>query len=251
MGFSIFMIIIFGVLIIAFTINKASINARGDDDYDDIVIENDLTLFLKRCNGQVIVFDIETNGLNPEKDSVLSCSAIKYLLGDDYTMIEIDRFERFYYPIESFHRRATDINGLTRKRIGELRKGVEYAYHFNEDYDLVEFCSSANSYVAHNLSFDQAFIKNFSIQNSNTFCTMKSNACVVKVRWMENKGEWKWPSLEETARYYSIKFSHKNAHSSTYDAEITAQILQKMIFNLKGMPSKQEEYVNIEITSKV
>ena len=89
MGFSIFMIIIFGVLIIAFTINKASINARGDDDYDDIVIENDLTLFLKRCNGQVIVFDIETNGLNPEKDSVLSCSAIKYLLGDDYTMIEI------------------------------------------------------------------------------------------------------------------------------------------------------------------
>ena len=49
MGFSIFMIIIFGVLIIAFTINKASINARGDDDYDDIVIENDLTLFLKRC----------------------------------------------------------------------------------------------------------------------------------------------------------------------------------------------------------
>ncbi|MFX1587996.1 MAG: exonuclease domain-containing protein [Promethearchaeota archaeon] len=245
MGFTVFMALFFGVLIIVFVINKASMNARGNAD---IVLENDLTLFLKGCNGQIIVFDVETNGLNTEKDSVLSCSALKYSLSSDYTMTEIDRFERYYYPIESFHRKATDINGLTRKRIGELRKDVSYAQHFNEDYDLVEFCSSANSYVAHNLSFDQAFIKTFSLLNSNTFCTMKSNASIVKVRWMESKGEWKWPSLSETARYYLIKFSHKAAHGSTYDAEITAQILQKMIFNLKGTPTQQEETANIELT---
>lgn len=246
MGFTIFMAIFFGVLFIIFVINKASKNAQGNDD---IVIENDLTLFLKRCNGQIIVFDVETNGLNSEKDSVLSCSAIKYSLADDYTMTEIDRFERFYYPIESFHRKATDINGLTRKRICELRKDVGYAQHFNEDYDLVEFCSSANSYVAHNLSFDQSFIKTFYLQNANTFCTMKSNASIVKVRWMESKGDWKWPSLSETARYYLIKFSHKEAHGSTYDTEITGQILQTMIFNLKGKPIPQEEPENIEIAS--
>lgn len=111
MSFVIIMIIIIGILIIVNTVNKASMNARCN--------ENNLALFLNRSNGQVIVFDVETNGLNPEKDSVLSFSAIKYSLGCDYTMTEIGRFERFYYPIESFHRNSTDINGLTRKRNGQ------------------------------------------------------------------------------------------------------------------------------------
>ena len=226
MGFTIIIIIIIGVLLI-----KASNNTRSN--------KNKLAAFLSKCNGQVIVFDIETNGLNPEKNSALSFSAIKYSLACDYTITEIGRIERFYYPLESFRRNATDINGLTRKRIGELRNDVTYAHHFNEDYDIVEFCNSANSYVAHNLSFDQSFLETFSLQNSNTFCTMKSNADIVKVKWMESKGEWKWPTLAQTARYYKIKFSHKAAHSSSYDAEITGQILQKMIVTQKEtLPSR-------------
>lgn len=90
---------------------------------------------------KVIVFDIETNGLDKEY-SVLSCSAIKYEINPGtYEMTELDRFDRYYFPVEQFNPSAIDVNGLTRDVITERRGNANYPQHFNQDVDLEKFCN--------------------------------------------------------------------------------------------------------------
>jgi len=46
---------------------------------------------------------------------------------------------------------------------------------------------------------------------------------------MPGKEYWKWPSLEETARFYGVPFSPDEAHGALYDAKIAGEILNRML----------------------
>lgn len=209
---------------------------KSTDESDD-----SLKTFLDNCknhNNLLIVFDLETNGLNCMAHSVLSFSAIKFSIIDGSSLREEGRFNRYYFPTEAFNRAATNINGLTRKKITELRRPEDYAKFFLDDKDdIKEFCQGVFSYMAHNFQFDSGFI-NF-LPMLNAFCTMKSNTNLVKAKWLPNKGEWKYPTLSETAWYYKISASSRSFHNSMYDVEVTAGIFQEMIkrFGVKNSPN--------------
>jgi DNA polymerase III epsilon subunit-like protein len=90
---------------------------------------------------RIIIFDVETNGLNGSC-SVLSCSAIKFDFNHNtLEMTEIDRFNRFYYPVERFDPQAITINGLTRDVIKRKRGQCTYPEHFLSDSDFEIFCT--------------------------------------------------------------------------------------------------------------
>lgn len=176
---------------------------------------------------KIIIFDVETNGLSG-RDSVLSCSAIKYKFDPNtYEMTEIDRFNRYYYPVEQFDPQATVINRLTREVITERRRGVAYPNHFYVDTDFETFCSDTERFIAHNISFDMQFVP--FIKEKKKFCTMLTNRDIVAVYFLKGKREWKWPKLSETAVHYGIQFNETELHGSMVDAEITAKIFRKML----------------------
>jgi len=188
--------------------------------------EIDKFLGVKR-NTRVIVFDVETNGLSGNY-SVLSCSAIKYNADpNSYEVSELDRFNRYYYPVEQFDPAAISVNGLTKEVIAEKRGTATYPEHFCMDSDFETFCSDTRRFVAHNISFDCRFVP--FIGNKKKLCTMMTNMDIVAVEYMKWKKEWKWPKLSETAVYYGIRFSERELHSSMADAEITAKIFMKML----------------------
>jgi len=192
--------------------------------------EIDKFLDVKRKT-RIIIFDVETNGLNGE-NSVLSCSAIKYEIDpNDYEMAEIERFNRYYYPVEQLDPQAIAVNGLTKEVITEKRGAGTYPEHFNIDSDFENFCGDTTNFVAHNISFDLQFIP--FMRQKKKFCTMMNNTDIVAVYFLEWKSEWKWPKLSETAVHYGIQFNESDLHSSMADAETTAKIFMRMLDAVK------------------
>jgi len=188
--------------------------------------ELDKFLDVKRKT-RIIVLDVETNGLTSDC-SVLSCTAIKYEIDPNiYEMTELERFHRYYYPVEPFNSEAIAVNRLTRGVITDRRADATYAMHFAEDPDFESFCAGVLRFVAHNISFDSQFIP--FLGRKKKLCTMMSNMDIVAVHFMQSKNEWKWPTLSETALHYGISFTNSDLHGSMKDAEITAEIFMKML----------------------
>ena len=180
---------------------------------------------------KVIIFDTETNGL--ENCSVLSISAIKIdvdLKLNSYK--EIGRFNRFYFRNEGekINAEAVAVNGLTDEEI--LRRRVEsdikYSKYFEKDKDFVDFCKDTNHFVAHNISFDRKFIP-FDLKTQ--FCTKESNIDILKIPG--KFGKYKWPRLNETAKFYGIELDENRWHGSEYDTEICKEIFVSMLKNKK------------------
>lgn len=188
--------------------------------------EIDEFLDLKRKT-RIIILDVETNGLDPNR-SVLSCSAIKHdIEPNSLEMTEIDRFNRYYYPVEPFNPIAIDINGLTEAVITKNREGCTYPEHFRMDSDFEKFCGDTERFVAHNISFDTQFVP--FLRGKKKFCTMTTNMDIVCTYFLKWKNNWKWPKLSETAIYYGIPFDEKELHSSIKDVELTTKIFVKML----------------------
>jgi len=177
----------------------------------------------------IIIWDTETNGLT-KHHSVLSISAIKssLVIEDDKVNSEIiDRYERFYFrkPGEEVGMKAIEVNGLTDKVIAERRNGTDYPENFCNDINSFrQFCSDTKHFVGHNISYDMQYI-NFRL--SNIFCTMKSNTSIIGLK--RKNGQPKFPTLEETAKFYGIEMIKSELHGSMYDSLITYQIFLKMI----------------------
>jgi len=191
----------------------------------------------------VIFWDTETNGLE-KHHSVLSISAVKCVFDIENDKVDskiIDHYERFYYrkANESIGAKAIDINGLTDDVIKVKRKNATYPEYFCNDITSFKlFCSDTTHFVGHNIFYDKQYI-NFWLPNM--FCTMKSNIKILNLKRQCRK--LKFPSLEETAKYYDIKIDENELHNSMYDSYITYQIFCKMIID-ENTSKKVTDFLN-------
>ena len=182
----------------------------------------------------IIFWDTETNGLE-KYHSVLSVSAIKYSISIENNRINsniLDRYERFYYrkANEAIGKEAIAVNGLTDDVIKEKRKGVNYPENFCNDINYFKlFCSDTKHFVGHNIYYDVKYI-NFWL--ANMFCTMKTNTTIIGLK--RPNGKPKFPSLEETAKFYGIATDKNKLHGSMYDSSVTLQVFLKMFKNEKA-----------------
>lgn len=175
----------------------------------------------------IIFFDTETNGLSSES-SVLSITAIKVVINlENFEISIIDQYQRYYFPTEAYNYYAIKVNGLSYKKVYDLRKQlkVNYTKHFDNDfYDFHKFIGDCKHFVAHNIEFDKKFInKSLDFQ----FCTMRTNTSIVGAS-SPKTGKVKWPKLIEAAKYYNIKVNENEFHDSLYDVKITLEVFKKM-----------------------
>ena len=173
----------------------------------------------------MIILDFETNTTN--EHDVIEAAAVKLeLIEGKYKVI--DKFHRYYlsrYPVNPY---SYAVHRLTPEKIKAHRKSASYSSYFSEDLDFVEFCKSAKTLIAHNISFELKHIDKMA-KFENHFCTMKENKNIVKA--LNKNGNIKNPKLDETCVYYGIDFDPNSYHSATYDVSKTYEILKHM--NLK------------------
>lgn len=203
---------------------------------------------------RILFMDCETNGLYADECSVLSVSAIKVLFEVHTQKIleEISRFERFYYlpKNEKINWRAIDVNGLTPEVLDEKRKNVSYSKTFKKDSDWRKYISDVDLFVSHNIEFDSSFLIPKKILNDKKkkfFCTMESNIYEIKIEfdYCSPYGDYKYPSLFETANYYNIDIDRKRLHESSYDCELVMKIFEKMLEKgvIKTISSYSSKYI--------
>ena len=75
------------------------------------------------------------------------------------------------------------------------------------------------------------------------FCTMNENVNNVKI---EGKyGKYKWPKLNETAKFYGIEVDEFCTHRSDYDTYLCKEIFVRMLKD-NNYNKKILEFLNIE-----
>lgn len=100
----------------------------------------------------MVVFDVETTGLNKNTDRILSFSAIKVVLKDGIHQID-EKLDLFINPGFPIPEKVTEINGITNERVKNEKKEEEAIYTIHKFLGEKPFVAGYNS-----ISFDEKFM---------------------------------------------------------------------------------------------
>ena len=103
-------------------------------------------------DGIYIVFDIETTGLSPEKETITEIGAVKLMNGEI-----VNTLSRLVNPNREIPPQITELTGITNEMVKDAPTIAEVLPEF------LDFCGKRNdvknTIVAHNAKFDVSFIK--------------------------------------------------------------------------------------------
>ncbi|MCH4004560.1 MAG: type I-E CRISPR-associated endoribonuclease Cas2e [Lactobacillus crispatus] len=162
------------------------------------------------------VLDIETTGLNLEKDKIISIGAIKYLENNDC--------EKFYRLIKVDTEVPNNIEKITQLNKGILaNKGIDIKTAL---LDLRKFLAD-RIVVGYNLPFDINFLN----RDFKKYCHYSLlNECVDLLPAVKKKNVFLDNyHLSTVLENYNIK--NLNPHNSLADAVVTMELLKKLIKN--------------------
>lgn len=164
---------------------------------------------------KIIVFDIETTGLDEYRDEVLQVSMID---GDGNVL-----FNSYVKPY--FHTSwdaAEAVHGISPADVVDAPYAHEIADQVRSIFD------SADMLIAYNGKFDISFLErwciSFSFQNRNYYDVMYAFAEIYG-EWNEYYQSYKWQKLSTCAAYYGYQFK---AHDSLEDVKATLYCYKKI-----------------------
>ena len=185
---------------------------------------------------KLVIFDTETNGFRGSSVLSVSILIIDVGLDDKLNLLKfkkVQEINRYYFPVEfEYDEGAFNAHKLDEAKIKEHRDKdpIKYPQYYLQDKEVADiFKDKYALFIAHNISYDRDLIR---IPIKKTFCTMLSNAAILKIPG-PYKNTFKNPKLEETARYYRvIKEDTEGAfHESAYDTYLCSLIVWKMLKN--------------------
>lgn len=162
--------------------------------------------------------DVETTGLNPMEDEIISLSAVKFV-----NFEPVEAFTTFIKPRNGLNARAQAVNRITETDVNDapyIESVADAFRHFiTPDY-------AAKNYppiVGHNLSFDY----NFLIANGiNTLCFTRPHYDTLELA----RREYKWlDSFKlDTLTSDVLHISRSSSHSSLSDALVTGLLFKQI-----------------------
>lgn len=162
--------------------------------------------------GSYVVFDVETTGLDSNKDEIIEIGACKIINGK---ICEI--FSTFIKPTKKIPKEITELTGITEEMVQEAPT-INYVLP-----DFYKFCYNS-TIVAHNLNFDMGFIYNVANKYSYKFDNNTLDTLEISRQKVKGLRNYKLGTLAE---YFNV--SLKNAHRAVHDATATAKIFIKLM----------------------
>jgi DNA polymerase III epsilon subunit-like protein len=174
---------------------------------------------------QAVIIDVETTGLRPDSDRVISLAAIKVdfsAAGVEVqsrekasTNIRWETWHEVFNPGKRISARASAVNGFTNEAVKDKPRFAEKAQALRDFIGDLPL-------VAHNMRFDGSFLDAEleragvpPLRSNPRLCTMMEahrRACLFHG---ENV---KWPKLEEAAIYAGVELSQSDVHDALEDA---------------------------------
>jgi DNA polymerase-3 subunit epsilon/ATP-dependent DNA helicase DinG len=162
-----------------------------------------------------VAIDIETTGLDPVKDVILEVGAVRFnehRVEDEFSSLVNPR-----RPIPDFITRLTGISDAMVMKAPELRDVMGQLAVFTEDAIV----------VGHNINFDLSFLRRNNILRENESLDTYELASVL----LPDSTRY---NLTFLAGYLGIPIGEM--HRALNDAQITAQVFQKMVARVNELP---------------
>lgn len=174
-----------------------------------------------------VVFDIETTGFSPVKDSIIEIGAVKIVNGKI-----VDHFSTFVNPKRPIPYRITQLTSITDNDVcdaPDIETVLPQFMEFSKDCIL----------VAHNASFDMSFIKENCIrQHIEREFIVVDTVGIARILLPDQAKH----TLDACAK--TLKISLENHHRAVDDAEATAQIFERFIVMLSQRGVERLEDIN-------
>jgi DNA polymerase III epsilon subunit family exonuclease len=158
---------------------------------------------------QFIVFDLETTGLNPEKDEIIEIGAVK--VNRDYN--KHDTFTILVRPNKKLPKRISEITGITSEMLQSEGDSLEIAIK-----EFLQFAGNLRL-VAFNAPFDYAFLLNAVSRFGK--CLENPISCALDM------AKRAWPGL----RSYKLEnlanlggLNNQGTHRALKDCELTITV---------------------------
>lgn len=154
-----------------------------------------------------VAFDLETTGLNVEKDYIIEIGALKVINGK-----VSERFMSFLKPPCSIPYHITQITGIDDTMVLNAKDTEEIIQSF------VEFCDG-HMLVGHNIMFDYKFIKKYATKYGHSFDKQGIDTLQIAKKVHKDLDS---RSLGSLCAHYEIE--NQAAHRAYHDALATAKL---------------------------
>ncbi len=165
------------------------------------------------CTSDYVILDLETTGLQPDKDSIIEIGALRIIHGK-----RDGEFQTFIKIDEKLPKEIIELTGITDGLLEE--KGVEVQKAISE---LLNFVSDMNV-VIYNASFDCAFLEEICRKNQ---LAMLENYVVDGLGYIRKRvkgiADYK---LETVARHLEVEFFER--HRAINDCRLLYEIFLKL-----------------------
>jgi len=169
-----------------------------------------------------IIFDLETTGLNPDKNEIIEIGAIRIHRDSNHH----DTFQVLVHPRKKIPAKITQLTGITQTMVDE--EGVALNEAISE---FLEFIGDLRL-VSYNADFDMAFLKNaIRITKGEEFELINKVSCALRM------ARRAWPGL----RSYKLSdlatmgnLSAEGTHRALGDCNRTAYIYGAAAMELKS-----------------
>lgn len=166
----------------------------------------------KYFTGTYVVFDLETTGLEPAKDEIIEIGACKIQDGKI-----IETFATFVKPTKKIPKEITELTGITEEMVADAPT-INYVMP-----DFYKFCHGSIM-VAHNISFDIAFVHNISKKLSYNFDNETIDTLAIAKSKLPGLKNYKLGTIVD-----KLGVVLDNAHRAINDATATAKVFIKLM----------------------
>lgn len=178
---------------------------------------------------EAVVLDLETTGLDPERDRVVSIAMIRSRFADlkrNPGRVEAKTMDAVVHPQRCIPPEASRVNGITDEDVADKAPFAEIARLLR---DFIGECPI----IAHNVSFDRKFLNaEFrragvkTLARNRSFCTMR------KFQKLNPKRK---KNLDDVAASLGVKGRTGPRHGAIEDARITWEIAARFYMMDHGM----------------
>lgn len=172
----------------------------------------------------MVAFDVETTGLEPEKEDIIEIAGIKFSFEKkDGKLVtrEIGQYNSLVKPGKLIPEEATRVNNITNQMVENAPEIKPVLTAF------LRFCGLSSILVAHNASFDAAFLGK-AIRKQGL--VMPQNPVIDSLKFIRKiMPEYASHKLVEIARKLGdqtgIVLNRGDLHRATYDCHVLKEVL--------------------------
>ncbi|MDE5767812.1 MAG: PHP domain-containing protein, partial [Oscillospiraceae bacterium] len=180
----------------------------------------------RKIHDEIIMFDVETTGLNKYTDRLTEIGAVKLR---DLQVVET--FQTFVNPGKPIPAKITELTGISDEMVADAPGEAEAVRKF------IEFCGRNPVLGAHNAEFDTGFLNRILKEHMIDFPYSWLDTLVLSQRVLTDLGKHK---LDQIAKHLKLgKFEHHRASDDAF-------MLAKIYANLAGRMERERKLVSLQ-----